>query len=76
MTDEGAVRLVGAIAENNAEEIRELASLYKKSSYLERLYIRTRIEELFKFYDSSLFTLAYPNVGEYIKDKLRKEIKL
>lgn len=75
MYDENVLLLITALAENAAEEYRE----YRKTARnitcnkKEREYFNMRAEETLTFFDSKIFTLAFPGKSEYIKEELRKE---
>lgn len=74
MNVENAKELVIALAENAAEEYRELMKLSKKST--NREYYELRARETLEFFDDKLFTLAFSEEeAKYIKEQLRKEFE-
>lgn len=75
MYEENVLLLITALAQDAAEEYRQYRQILKNRTLnrKEREYYNTRAEETLKFFDSKLFTLAFPNKKEYIVEELRKE---
>ena len=73
----GALNLIMALSEDAAEEYREYMNILKNKTLhrKEREYFKLRAEESLKFFDSSIFNLAFPGKSDYIKEELRKEFK-
>lgn len=77
MNMEGALNLITALAENAAEEYRDYMTTLQNITLNreEKKYFKLRAEETLNFFDSPIFTLAFPDKSEYIKEQLRKEFK-
>ena len=67
--------LITALAEDAANEYREYKHILRNPylSRKERNYYKLRAEETLNFFNSSLFTLAFPGKNDYIIEELRKE---
>ena len=77
MNMEGAFNLVTALAESAAEDYRDYMTTLQNITLNreEKKYFKMRAEETLDFFDSPIFTLAFPDKSEYIKEQLRKEFK-
>lgn len=75
MYEENILLLITALAQDAAEEYREYRQILKNKtlSRKEREYYNMRAEETLKFFDSKLFTSAFPDKKEFIVEELRKE---
>lgn len=76
MYEENVKELIIALANDAAEEYRELIEASKHViSRKEKYYIKLRAEETLNFFDSRLFILAFGSErGKYIKEQLKKEV--
>lgn len=75
MYEENILLLITALAQDAAEEYREYRQILKNKTLnrKEREYYNMRAEETLNFFDSKLFTLAFPDKKEFIVEELRKE---
>ena len=75
MYEENILLLITALAQDAAEEYREYRQILKNKTLnrKEREYFNMRAEETLKFFDSKLFTLAFPDKKDFIIEELRKE---
>ena len=75
MYEENMLLLITALAQDAAEEYREYRQILKNKTLnrKEREYYNMRAEETLNFFDSKLFTLAFPDKKEFIVEELRKE---
>ena len=74
MYEENAKELIIALAENAAEEYRELKKIAKKSP--DKEYYELRANETLNFFDDPLFALVFgEEKAKYIKEQLRKEFE-
>lgn len=75
MYDENILLLVTALAQDAAEEYREYRQILKNKTLnrKEREYYNMRAEETLNFFNSKLFTLAFPDKKDFIVEELRKE---
>lgn len=75
MYEENILLLITALAQDAAEEYREYRQILKNKTLnrREREYYNMRAEETLNFFDSKLFTLAFPDKKEFIVEELRKE---
>ena len=73
--NDGVYLLIQAMAHDAAEEYREYMKVLKNKTLNrdEKEYYKLRAEETLKFFSTNLFRTAFPNVGEYIIEQLRKE---
>lgn len=75
MYEDNILLLITALAKDAADEYREYRKILTNRTLWksEREYYKLKAEETLKFFDSNLFTTAFPNKGEYIKEQLRNE---
>lgn len=75
MYEENILLLIIALAKDAADEYREYRKILTNKCLWksEREYYKIRAEETLSFFDSNIFTTAFPGKGEYIKEQLRNE---
>ena len=75
MYEDNVLLLITALAQDASDEYRHYKKIlsHKTLSRKEREYYNLRAEEALNFFNSQLFTLAFPNKKEYIVEELRKE---